>query len=84
MEAGIRTIKHPSKDNFIFYTYQLQWATKRYALPTGTNRIRFKAISAYGNNLYLDNCSIGSQLSVDVGVQSVDMTNPTLAQTSDS
>jgi hypothetical protein len=58
-----------------------QWATKRYALPEGTNRVRFKAISAYGNNLYLDNCSIGSQLSIDVGVQSVDMTNPTLAQT---
>jgi hypothetical protein len=55
-----------------------QWATKSYALPLGTNRVRFKAISAYGNNLYLDNCTIGVQVSIDVGVQSIDIQNPTL------
>ena len=32
-----------------------QWGTKKYALPAGTDLIRFKAVSAYGNNLYLDN-----------------------------
>lgn len=32
-----------------------QWATKKYALPVGTDLIRFKAVSAFGNNLYLDN-----------------------------
>ena len=32
-----------------------QWATKRYALPIGTDLIRFQAVSASGNNLYLDN-----------------------------
>ena len=32
-----------------------QWASKKFALPAGTNKISFKAISAYGNNLYLDN-----------------------------
>ncbi|MDQ3022554.1 MAG: M12 family metallo-peptidase [Bacteroidota bacterium] len=31
-----------------------QWATKKYALPVGTNKIKFKAISGFGNNLYLD------------------------------
>ena len=55
-----------------------QWATKHYALPVGTNKIRFKAVAAYGNNLYLDNCSIGSQFSIDVGAQSIDISNPTL------
>ena len=37
-----------------------QWASKSYALPFGTNRIKFTCISAYGNNLYLDNIKIGS------------------------
>jgi hypothetical protein len=32
-----------------------QWATKVILLPAGTNRISFKGISAYGNNLYIDN-----------------------------
>ena len=32
-----------------------QWATKKYALPVGVNKIRFKAVSAYGNNFYMDN-----------------------------
>jgi thiol-disulfide isomerase/thioredoxin len=35
-----------------------QWATKRYTLPAGTNKIRFTARSAYGNQLYLDNIKI--------------------------
>jgi hypothetical protein len=55
-----------------------QWATKRYALPVGTNRVRFRAISAYGNDLYLDNCTIGARVAVDVGAQSIDIPNPTL------
>ncbi len=35
-----------------------QWDEKAIDLPVGTNRIRFRGISAYGNNLYLDNISI--------------------------
>jgi hypothetical protein len=56
-----------------------QWATKSYALPPGTNRIRFTAISAWGNNLFLDNCTIGHRLSDDVGTQAIDIANPTMA-----
>ncbi|MDQ3019318.1 MAG: hypothetical protein M3R36_01925 [Bacteroidota bacterium] len=37
-----------------------QWQTKRYALPTGTNKIRFRARSGFGNNLYLDSVRIGT------------------------
>jgi len=31
-----------------------QWLTKKYALPVGTNKIKFRAVSGFGNNLYLD------------------------------
>jgi hypothetical protein len=44
-----------------------QWATKRYSLPAGTNKIKFTAIPAYGNNLYLDNIKIGTRYNNDVG-----------------
>lgn len=32
-----------------------QWRTKTISIPLGTNKIRFTATSANGNNLYLDN-----------------------------
>lgn len=38
-----------------------QWATKKITLPTGTNKIQFHAISAYGNNLYVDNIQVRNQ-----------------------
>ncbi len=44
-----------------------QWATKRYVLPAGTNKLKFTVISAYGNNLYLDNIKIGTRYSNDAG-----------------
>jgi hypothetical protein len=45
-----------------------QWATKKYALVSGTNKLKFSAISGYGNNCYLDNIRIGTKYSNDVGV----------------
>jgi Outer membrane protein Omp28/Secretion system C-terminal sorting domain len=50
-----------------FVPLSSQWATKKYALPTGTNMIKFTAISAIGNNLFLDNIKIGNPYSNDVG-----------------
>ncbi|QQS36356.1 MAG: T9SS type A sorting domain-containing protein [Ignavibacteriales bacterium] len=50
-----------------------QWATKTFALPVGTNMVKFKAISAYGNNLYLDNIKIGTAPANDVGMFSLDV-----------
>lgn len=35
-----------------------QWANKAFDLPVGTNRLRFRGISAFGNNLYLDNITV--------------------------
>lgn len=35
-----------------------QWSTFQIPIPQGTNRIKFTAISAYGNNLYLDNFKV--------------------------
>ena len=35
-----------------------EWASKIYALPAGTNKIRLKAKSGYGNNLYIDNLCV--------------------------
>jgi len=55
-----------------------EWATKQYALPPGTNRVRFTAVSALGNNLFLDNCTFGNRAATDVGVQTIDIPNPTL------
>jgi hypothetical protein len=50
-----------------FVPLSTQWATKKYALPTGTNMIKFTAISAIGNNLFLDNIKIGNPYNNDVG-----------------
>jgi hypothetical protein len=48
-----------------------QWATKSYALPVGTNKIRFVAKSAFGNNLYLDNIKVSQVFANDVGVAGI-------------
>lgn len=31
-----------------------QWLTKAYTVPAGTNRIKFRGVSGFGNNLYVD------------------------------
>ncbi len=38
-----------------------QWLTKKWALPVGTNKIKFRARSGFGNNLYLDSiCKVNN------------------------
>lgn len=49
-----------------------QWATKRYALPVGTNSVKFTGVSAYGNELYIDNIVIGTPFTNDVGLAGID------------
>lgn len=48
-----------------------QWATKRNALPVGTNKIKFTGVTAFGNNLYLDNIKVGVPYTNDAGVNSI-------------
>ena len=35
-----------------------QWLSRKWALPAGTNKIKFKAVSGFGDNLYLDSIKI--------------------------
>lgn len=37
-----------------------QWATKIISLPVGTNKVKFTAKSAYGNNLFIDDITSGT------------------------
>ena len=57
--------------NDLFVPTSGQWATKRYALPVGTNKVKFTATTAFGNSLYLDNLKIGTRYANDVGVNSI-------------
>lgn len=66
----------------VFIPTSSQWATKRYGLPASTNKIKFTGVTAYGNNLYLDNIRIGAGYTIDVGANSI--TEPKLAVTPSS
>lgn len=50
-----------------------QWATKTVNLPLGTTHVKFRAISAYGNDLYIDNIGLDQrEVSLhDVAVMSI-------------
>ncbi len=41
-----------------FVPNNTQWRPKIYSLPVGTNKVRLKAKSGYGNNLYVDNLCV--------------------------
>jgi hypothetical protein len=56
-----------------------QWATKRYPLGTGVNRVRFRAISAYGNNLFVDNIRGWKAFDSDAIATSIDYPAQTVA-----
>lgn len=47
-----------SQSSSSFTPSNSQWLTKKYALPVGTNKVRFRARSGYGNNLYLDSICV--------------------------
>ena len=46
-------------------TLSSQWLTKKWALPVGTNKIKFRARSGFGNNLFLDSiCKVNNSAPV--------------------
>jgi hypothetical protein len=67
--AGPLTTAPPTMKLFI--PTSSQWATKHYALPVGTNAIKFTGYTAFGNNLYLDNIRVGVPYTNDVGSSSI-------------
>jgi len=40
-----------------------QWGTISITVPTGTNKLMFRGVSGYGNNLYLDNITFQGECS---------------------
>ncbi|MDO8899694.1 MAG: choice-of-anchor J domain-containing protein, partial [Bacteroidales bacterium] len=57
-----------------------QWASKFYDLPAGANMDKFQAISAWGNNLFIDNIKISQPLPIDLKLLSISQAsgiNPT-------
>ncbi|MBK9356365.1 MAG: fibronectin type III domain-containing protein [Bacteroidales bacterium] len=55
--SGILNTAGVTSSSFV-PTLASQWATITLPLPVGTNMIAFEAISAFGNNLYIDNIKI--------------------------
>ncbi len=56
------TLNTAATTTSMFTPTSSQWATKRYLLPVGTNMVKFRARSGYGNNLYLDEiCKVQGQ-----------------------
>ena len=46
-----------------------EWRPKIYSLPSGTNKIRLRAVSGFGNNIFVDNICIKTLPSIVSGVE---------------
>ena len=44
----------------LFVPTSSQWKSMAYLLPTGTNKLRFNAVSGYGNDMFIDSTCIKS------------------------
>ncbi len=70
------TLNTAGTSSSVFTPTSAQWATKKYALPVGTNKIKFRARSGFGNNLYIDSmCVVNGGVAVPntVGLMSQGM-----------
>ncbi|MBK8552095.1 MAG: exo-alpha-sialidase [Ignavibacteria bacterium] len=52
---GGNSLNTTATNTSAFTPTSVQWLTKKLALPAGTNKVKFRARSGFGNNLYLDN-----------------------------
>ncbi|MBV6478398.1 MAG: Ycf48-like protein [Ignavibacteria bacterium] len=58
--SGIYALNTTGVSSTEFIPTPAQWMTKKWGLPAGTDRIRFRAKSGFGNNFYLDNIKVYS------------------------
>ena len=56
-----------------FVPTSTQWNTRAFGLPVGTNKIRFTAVSGYGNDMFLDSIRI---VSLITGVHNIGLDLP--------
>lgn len=69
----------------VFVPLPTEWGTQNLALPSGTNMIKFRAISDYGNNLYLDNVTVtGAPVITTFAATDITATGATLNGTVDA
>jgi hypothetical protein len=61
----------------LFVPTSSQWNTRAFGLPVGTNKIRFNAISGYGNDLFLDSIRVVSAFS---GIHNIGLELPNVYQ----
>ncbi len=59
-----------------------QWASLAYPLAAGTNKIRFRGISGFGNSVFLDNISVGVMPSARHTVYGSSCATPAMTLTS--
>ncbi len=49
------------------------WKTISFTLPVNANKVKFTAVTDFGNNLFVDNIKIVEPLANDVGTESIDV-----------
>ena len=69
--AGILNTGGTTTSSFI--PTAAQWGTQTLTLPAGTNMVKFKATSKYGNCLYLDDVTVFDSNTKDASTQSIDI-----------
>ena len=68
MPGGTYGILNPFNIDYCggyYFPLANEWSTMSLPLPASTNMVKFTAISAYGNLLWLDNIQITGELFVD-------------------
>ena len=67
MPGGINGILNPFHlaTTEPYFPANNEWSTMSLALPANTNKIKFTAVTAFGNLLWLDNIKISGELFVD-------------------
>lgn len=56
--SGLGELNTAGTSSNFFTPTPSQWRNKSISLPAGTNKLKFRAISGWGNNLYLDNIKV--------------------------